>query len=114
MPVDEVSKALNEELGVFKEGEAYSFTKDLRKNMDDSLSKPLSMKIFSTIPAHHFHDIKKPLMASQHAEVNFNRYNPLREPGAENFFDQRRNEEWLQNRRNKRDLNNAGSHFRTY
>ena len=104
VPLDEVAKILGEELGTFKEGEAYSFTKDLRKNMDDSLSKPLAAKIFSTIPAHHFHDIKKPLLKSQLADVEFNRINPLREPAAENFFDQRRNEEWLQNRRNKRDL----------
>merc|ERR1711885_60713 len=51
---------LNKELGVFDKGEKYSYVKDLKEAYQDSLRVPLDQRIFDTIPAHYFWDIKRP------------------------------------------------------
>lgn len=51
---------LNKELGVFGKGEKYSYVKDLKEAYQDSLRVPLEQRIFDTIPAHFFWDIKRP------------------------------------------------------
>ena len=52
---------LDRELGKFAKGEKYEFVKDLRKSYSQGLASSEAEKIFKTIPAHVFYDIKKPL-----------------------------------------------------
>ena len=58
--VDEFHKVLDKELGVFVQGEKYSYTKDLKDAYRNSLKTSTEQKIFATIPDHVFWDIKTP------------------------------------------------------
>ena len=108
------NEILCNELGVFKKGEQYDFVTDLRRQFDLSLSKPKKEKIFETIPAHVFWDIKKPLEKRFDEAMKMNDINPTRQHYASDFFDLRATEEWRANRDSKRDLNQSISMFRMY
>jgi hypothetical protein len=105
---------LAEELGVFKREEQYNFATDLRRNFDDVLAESLQDKIFKTIPAHVFWDIKKPLNKHLNPELRANMINPTRQHHVTDFFDLRSQEEWRANRKTKRDLNPTISRFTRY
>lgn len=59
--LDKWNEIMRNELGVFKDDEKYDFVTDLRRQFDTSLATSRQDKIFQTIPAHYFWDIKKPL-----------------------------------------------------
>ena len=59
--IEEFHKVLDKELAVFKDGEKYNYTKDLKEAYKNTLKSSLEERIFSTIPDHVFWDIKKPL-----------------------------------------------------
>jgi hypothetical protein len=82
-----------EEIDIFKKGDNYSFVKDLREGFDDGLRKSAADKIFETLPAHVFYDIKKP--RDQDEEINRNKYNPARRDPNSNFFDMRNQEDYM-------------------
>ena len=102
--LDKWNDILCSELGIFKKGEKYDFVTDLRRQFDDSLAKSRTDKIFETIPAHAFWDVKKPLDLKNMPEIKSNEINPTREHYARDFFDLRATEEWQRNRETKRDL----------
>ena len=58
--MDEFSKTMDKEFAIFKGVEKYSFVKDITEAYKDSLAETTEQKIFKTIPAHVFWDIKKP------------------------------------------------------
>ena len=62
---DEFQKILDKELSVFKEGEKYSYVKDLKEAYRHGLAKSSAEKIFDTIPDHAFWDIKVPRVGVQ-------------------------------------------------
>ena len=82
-----------DELDVFKEGNNYSFVKDLREGFDDGLRTSAADKIFDTLPDHVFYDIKKPLEKTP--EGIWNKYNPARPHPNSNFFDMRAHEDYF-------------------
>lgn len=61
--VDAIRAKMDAEFASFLNGEKYDYVKDMRKAYSEDLATPLSAKIFKTIPAHVFWDIKKPLVA---------------------------------------------------
>jgi quinol monooxygenase YgiN/DNA-binding transcriptional MerR regulator len=101
-PVDDWNDMLDRELSVFKNGEKYNFVKDLQDAYADGLKTPLSQKILSTVPAHAFWDIKKPIGMSEHLPMN--EYNPARAPHGANFFDIRSNYAYFKEREEKLSL----------
>ena len=112
LPFDEWNAYLDKELSVFKEGEKYDYVKDLQDGFSQGLQTSTSMKIFRTIPAHVFWDIKKPL--DQEEQFNMNPYNPARKYPNENFFDIRTQEDWLRERQEMLMLKSTISKFRNY
>lgn len=84
---------LNKELGIFQEGEKYSFVKDLKEAYADSLRKTSDQAIFESIPSHFFWDIKKPLQKAPF--VRENRYNPFRGAEYDSFFEARDAEAYM-------------------
>lgn len=55
-----MDKLLEKELAVFKTGERYNFSKDMKDAYKSHLKLSMEEKIFKTIPDHYFWDIKKP------------------------------------------------------
>lgn len=99
LPIDEWNEMLDRELSVFKNGKRYNFVEDLQDAFQDGLKTPLKDKIFATIPAHVFWDIKKPLEKPQ--ERPMNEYNPARQVHGKNFFDIRNNYAYFKEREQK-------------
>lgn len=91
--IEKMHDELSKELGVFKKQEKYSVVKDLKEAYGSSLAKSAEQRIFETIPAHAFWDIKKPL--KQAPFVRENRYNPFRGAEYNNFFEMRDAEEYF-------------------
>lgn len=58
--VDEFNEVLLNEFSVFKDGEKYSFVKDMKDAFQESLRKPAAERILDTIPEYVFWDIKTP------------------------------------------------------
>ena len=85
LPLDEWNTYLDQELSVFKEGQNYDYVKDLQDGFSKGLQTSTALKIFRTLPAHVFWDIKKPI--DQEEQFNMNPYNPARKYPNENFFD---------------------------
>jgi hypothetical protein len=112
IPLDEWNAYLDKELSVFKEGEKYDYVKDLQEGFSTGLSTPVELKIFRTIPAHVFWDIKKPLNTAE--EFYMNPYNPARKYPNEDFFDIRTNEEWLRERKENMKMKANVSMHRNY
>jgi hypothetical protein len=61
----------------------------LRRQFDEKLAENKIDKIFKTIPAHVFFDIKKPLSKKLGMEVRMNQYNQTRQHYVSDFFDLR-------------------------
>lgn len=100
------------ELNLLKEGEEYSFVKDLREGMAEGLRQPLADKIFATLPDHVFHDIKKPL--EKEDEMHWHKYNPARANPNQNFFDMRRHEDYHRRQELKQNMREDISFHRLY
>lgn len=88
----------------FEKGEKYEFVKDLRKSYAAGLASSEAEKIFKTIPAHAFWDIKKPLNSIDQKAFS-NSYNPNRAYEKIDFFDTRTGEQWLKDKRGNRNIN---------
>ena len=101
---EEWNSILDRELGKFEKGEKYEFVKDLRKSYAAGLASSEAEKIFKTIPAHVFWDIKKPLN-SMDLKTYSNSYNPNRAYEKIDFFDTRTQEQWLKDKRGNRNIN---------
>mgnify|MGYP006875440797 CR=1 FL=1 len=109
---DDFEKILTKELGVFSEGEKYSYVKDLKDAYRNSLKTTSEEKILSTIPDHVFWDIKKPLQKK--AIMPKNRYNTFRGREYDNFFEMRDSEEYLDRMKKKDNRNDSISIYRRY
>lgn len=103
---------LDKELSVFKQGEKYSYVKDMREGFDQGVSTTTVEKIFQTLPAHVFWDIKKPL--SGEYETYMNPYNPARKYHGESFFDIRNTDQWMHDRAVNDKLKSNISRYRRY
>lgn len=103
---------MDRELSVFKQGEKYSYVKDMRDAFDQGVSSTTVSKILATIPSHVFWDIKKP----QHSEHNFNTnpYNPARQYPYDNFFEQRAYDQYLHDRAHNTKLADNVTRHRQY
>jgi hypothetical protein len=88
--VEDFQKVLVKELGVFKEGEEYDYSKDMKHAYQNSLKTSTEQKIFNTIPDHVFWDIKTPQQAK--SLIRLNRYNTFRGREFNNFFEMRASE----------------------
>lgn len=91
--IEQFHQQLDSELGVFVNGEKYSFVKDLKEAYKDSLKTTSEQKMFNQIPDHYFWDIKKPLKPNP--GVRLNRYNPFRGREYRDFFEMRDAEEYF-------------------
>ena len=109
---DELNALMDKHLSVFKEGQKYDFSKDLKNAFSSTLSKSLAEQILETVPDHAFWDIKKP--ASLEEDKIMNPYNPFRKYPFESFFDMRENEEYNDRRYFKRNLRDNVSTYRRY
>jgi hypothetical protein len=110
--VDDFAAILDKELAVFKNGEKYSYVKDLKDAYHTSLSQTKEERIFATIPDHIFWDIKKPLQPAP--LMKRNRYNPFRGKEFENFFAQRDFEGYIEEQERHENRNAAVSFFHRY
>ena len=110
--IAEFHAVLDKELAVFKDGEKYNYTKDLKEAYKNTLSTSLEERIFRTIPDHVFWDIKKPLQDGGHKREN--RYNNFRGREYNDFFEMRDAEDYLDPLLQKRNLNNSVSKHRLY
>lgn len=110
--VKRFQEELNKELGVFEKGEKYSYVKDLKEAYQESLRVPLNERIFDSIPAHYFWDIKRPQIKFPVARMN--RYNPYRGKEYDNFFEARDAEEYFYRQEKKNNTENAVSLHRRY
>lgn len=106
---DQMAKLLDKELGVFKKGEPYNYSKDLKEAFRRSLRTSTEQKIFETIPDHTFWDIKKPLQQGVKAE--FNRYNPFRGKEHKDYFEMVEFEEYIEEQHMHKNLNNGASTY---
>ena len=82
---EEWAEIFKNELNAFRDGEEYTFTKDLKEAYKKSLAEPLERQILRTIPDHFFWDIKKPNQPKIYMEKN--RYNPFRGKEFNNYFE---------------------------
>ena len=96
---DTLRDKMDAEFELFLKGEKYDFVTDLRKSFDEELSTSLESKILKTIPEHVFWDIKKPLFDHSSEWYYDNKINPARKSGRNNFFTMRKEEEWLNDRK---------------
>lgn len=110
--VDEFEKILDKEFSVFKEGENYSFVKDLKDAFKRDLQRPTAEKILDTIPDHVFWDIKTPQVKDQQKFMN--PYNSFRQYHISSFFDSREYEEYMDRRTRKQNLRDGISTHRRY
>ena len=108
-----MDKLMEKELAVFKTGEKYNFTKDMKDAYKSHLKLNLEDKIFKTIPDHYFWDIKKPNQ-KRSAPIQQNRYNPFRGNEYDNFFEMVEHEEYMEEQMAHKNLNNSVSMFRKY
>lgn len=110
--IEKMHEQLDKELGVFKKGEKYDVVKDLKDAYADSMATSTEQKIFDTIPAHYFWDIKRPL--SKPTFTRENRYNPFRGKEYDNFFEQRDAEEYFERQEKKTNVRDSVSLHRRY
>jgi len=110
--VEEWKDIIAKELGVFGQGERYSFNKDLKSAYHRSLRSSTESKIFESIPDHYFWDIKTPQQANP--VIRKNRYNPFRGREYENFFEMRASEQYMDQNSKKENLNPSVSMYRRY
>lgn len=109
---DEFADLLDQELGVFKNGEKYDFVRDLKDAYSQSLQRTTNEKILDTIPEHVFWDIKTPI--NQDAQKFMNPYNSFRKYPTASFFDAREYEEYMDRRTLKHNLKDGVSTYRRY
>lgn len=110
--LDEFNDILDKELSVFKEGQKYSYVKDLKEAFSSGLQKTAAEKIFDTIPEHVFWDIKTPQTGEENKIMN--NYNPFRKYHTTSFFDAREYEEYMDRRTKKQNLVDGVSTYRRY
>ena len=110
--IDDFHTVLNKELGVFGSSEKYSIAKDLKEAYQTSLSKTKEQRIFETIPAHYFWDIKRP--QTQNGFFRENRYNQYRGREYDSFFEMRDAEEYFERQEKKANVENSVSLHRRY
>lgn len=110
--IEEFHAVLNKELGVFGSAEKYSVAKDLKEAYQESLSKTKEQRIFETIPAHYFWDIKRPQQDTGFFREN--RYNQYRGREYENFFEMRDAEEYFNRQKKKTNVADSVSLHRRY
>lgn len=84
----------------------------MRDAFKNDIEKPLAEKIFDTIPAHYFWDIKTP--RQKPVSLIKNPYNPFRQYPFESFFDHRSYEEYMDRREKKENLRDGLSLYRRY
>ena len=99
---EEWDQILAREFNTFKEGEKYDFVTDLRRTFDDGLATSSYDKIFAKLPDHVFWDIKKPQREDENYYIN--RWNAARQYPFQSFFEMRSHEDWMQGRREKRNI----------
>lgn len=110
--LDEFQDILDKEFSVFKNGEKYSYVKDLKEAFSDSLAKSTNEKILETIPDYVFWDIKTP--RNQDKQKFMNPYNSFRKYPTSSFFDSREYEEYMDRRTKKQNLTDGVSTYRRY
>ena len=110
--IDDFHDVLNKELGVFAKKDKYSVAKDLKEAYSGSLGKTKEQRIFETIPAHYFWDIKRPLHKTGFFREN--RYNQYRGREYDNFFEMRDAEEYFERQEKKDNVANSVSLHRRY
>ena len=109
---DVLREKMDAEFELFLKGEKYDFVTDLVKSNEAELSTPLESKIFDTIPSFVFYDIKKPrIEATVYPD---NPTNPSRKNPNVDFFEMRKYEQWVQNRKEQKNLVNGISDYRNY
>lgn len=100
--MDALRNKMDTEFASFLAGDKYDYVTDMRKAYAEDLATPMAAKIFKTIPAHTFYDIKTP---RQVEEAKFdNPINPARAHPNVNFFEMRKLEDWQKNREEKRNI----------
>jgi hypothetical protein len=109
---DELNALMDKHISVFKEGQKYDFSEDLKSAFSKTLSKSLAEQILETVPEHAFWDIKKPRTTEE--DKIMNPYNPFRKYPFESFFDMRENEEYNDRRYFKKNLRDNVSTYRRY
>lgn len=109
---DEFEAVLDKEFSVFKEGEKYSFVKDLKDAYSQSLESSAATRILDTIPDYVFWDIKTP--HKKDLQRFMNPYNPFRQHYVSSFFDSREYEEYMERRNRKQNIRDGVSTYRRY
>lgn len=109
---EELEKTLDEQLAVFKTGQAYDFVNDIHDAHKPAMAKSRAEQIFDTIPDHYFWDIKTPLTRPEYQDVN--PYNPFRAEPFNSFFDERDYEEYIERKEKQENIKNGVSLYRRY
>ena len=112
LTLDEFQDVLDKEFSVFKEGEQYSFVRDLKEAYAPGMERSAADRIFDTIPHHAFWDIKVPQTADPQKFMN--PYNSFRQYPTSSFFDAREYEEFMDRRNRKQNLRDGVSTRRRY
>ena len=110
--LDEFNEILDKEFSVFKNGDNYSYVKDIRDAFSGSLERSASERILDTIPDHVFWDIKKPQLKEEQRFMN--PYNSFRKYHVSSFFDSREYEEYMDRRTRKNNIRDGVSTYRRY
>jgi hypothetical protein len=110
--IDEFNEILDKEFSVFKQGEKYSFVKDLTDAYSQGLERSAADRIFDTLPDHVFWDIKTPV--KEDLKKFMNPYNSFRQYHVSSFFDARESEEYFDRKTLKQNLNDGVSTRRRY
>lgn len=110
--LDEFNDVLDKEFSVFKDGQKYSYIKDMKDAFKTGLAKSTSEKIFDTIPEHVFWDIKTPQIQDEQRFMN--PYNSFRKYHVQSFFDAREYEHYMNRRTKKNNIDDAVSTYRRY
>jgi len=110
--VDMLREKMEAEFASFLKGEKYDYVTDMRKAFAYDLAKPMSYKIFKTLPDYVFWDIKKP--RQEELETYDNPYNSGRAHPHVNFFETRKLEDWHNIRKDKRFLDAGVSRYGNY
>ena len=110
---DALRGRMEKEFGLFLKGEKYSYVDDIRNAYQEDLSTPMELKIIRTIPDHVFYDIKTPNKKLVESPED-NPWNPSRANPNINFFEMRKEERWLDDKKSLRKLDASLSRHRNY
>lgn len=110
---DSLRERMEKEFGLFLKGEKYSYVDDIRNAYQEDLATPMELKIIRTMPDHVFHDIKTPDKRLIETTED-NPWNPSRRNPNINFFEMRKEERWLTDKKELRKLDASLSRHRNY